>query len=51
MFTERPPRDSIAIERLDLLTRPDVGSLYLEENFALAADDGLHDNVVQETAL
>jgi len=48
-ITEGTPGNSLAVEALDLLTRPDVGTLDIKKNFPMGVDDDLHDDVVEET--
>jgi len=47
---EGTPRHRLRVERLDLLARPDVGALRVEEQLALRADDLLHDDELEDGA-
>lgn len=47
---EGAPRDGLRVERLDLLARPDVGALGVEEQLTLSADDRLHDDELEDGA-
>lgn len=50
LLAKGTPRHSIRVEGLYLLTRPDVGTLNVEEEFAMSRHDDLHENVVQDSA-
>jgi len=43
------PRDGVTVERLNLLTGPDVAALHVKKDLAMGRNDNLHDNVVQQS--
>jgi len=47
---EGTPRDGLRVERLNLLARPDVGALGVEEQLALSADNRLHNDELEDGA-
>lgn len=47
---ERSPCDGLRVERLNLLSRPNVGTLNGEEDLALVVDDRLHDDELKDGA-
>ena len=51
VVSEGTPGDGIRVVRLDLLSRPDVGTLDIEKNRTLRRDNDFHNDIVQQTAL
>ena len=45
---ECSPGDGLRVEGLNLLTRPNVGTLNIEEDFSLGRDNGFHDDQLED---
>jgi len=45
---EGAPGHCIGIEGLDLLARPNIRSLHIQEDLSMATNEDLHDDVVQQ---